>query len=95
MQNVKATQLQKCILLTKDEFLETLKTLFGDDVHCDTDYDGIYIYTGERGDGWEEDEHVDLTVEEVCDALSKHFDVEVTSYHVDSCEYVEFWIAYR
>ena len=95
MQNIKANQLQKAIVLSKDEFVEILRDLFGEATNCSIDYDSIYIYIGEITDGWDDDGHEDLAVEEVCEALSKFFDVEVTSYHADSAEYTEIWIAYK
>lgn len=86
MKNVKKYQLKKCIMIELEEFQELFISLFGEfneetnpiDVECS--YDGICL-TG-----------IDDT--ELYEALSKYYDVKVTSVHADNFDYLGIWICY-
>ena len=86
MQNVRKSQLKKCIFLTIDEFREVVTKFFGDDTTVEAGWDGIYLEANEDA----------LCTSEVLAGLAKHFGVnEVTSYHIDDFEEIGVWIVYK
>lgn len=85
MKNVKEYQLKKCIFKEYDEFKRDVAEILGDDVKISCDYEGIYFECNEEP----------LYTEEVLAGMSKYYDVEVTSIHIDDCEVIGVWICYR
>jgi len=84
MKNVRENQLKKCIFLTDDEFKSVFAERFSkyEDVDVEIDaYEGIYF--------------CGISNEEVYKNLSEYFDVEITSIHIDDCEYTGVWIVYK
>lgn len=85
MKNVKDYQLKKCIFMETEEFDRIIKTVFGNNYEAEFSLDGIDVSSDEDG----------LTCEEINEGLSKYFDVEVTSTHIDDCDCVGVWICYK
>lgn len=87
MNNIRPNQLKTAIFLDFDEYQKLVNTLFPHThVHCETD--GLWY---EREEGLPEFENGDLYA-----AMAKHFDVyEVSSVHIDDCDYVGVWIVYK
>ena len=85
MKNVRENQLKKCIFKEYDEFKRDVWEILGDDVEISCDYDGIYFECDDEA----------LYTEEVLTGMSKYYDVEVTSIHIDDCEVIGVWICYR
>lgn len=89
MKNIKENQLKKCIFMTFDEFKSVIEEITTG--LCTVEYEyGVYLVDTdialETYTTWEEN---------ILETLSKHFDVEVTSYHSDSCDVIGVWICYR
>lgn len=91
MKNIRKNQLKKCIFLTFEEFKSLVEDIT--DGLLTVEYEGcgsIFLprtkKSEETGIYWDED---------IMEAFSRHFDVEVTSYHADDCDTVGIWICYR
>jgi len=87
MKNVRESQLKKCIFLTLEEFDETIKEIFGPEASTLYQYEGICIDSG--------NDDVEYDDDEIYARLSDYFDVNVTSFHSDNCEYVGVWVCYK
>lgn len=88
MKNVKENQLKKCICKKKyEEFKHDVLSALGSEVEVFCDCDGIYFECKWNGDA--------LCTEEVLAGMSKYYDVEVTSIHIDDCELLGVWICYK
>lgn len=87
MKNVRENQLKKCIFLTLEEFDETIKEIFGPEASTLYQYEGIFIDSG--------NDDVEYDNDEILTRLSDYFDVNVTSFHSDNCEYVGVWVCYK
>lgn len=93
MKNVKPHQMKKCIFLTQSELEVVLSEILQKTVTANVSLYGLDVCT--------EDEHSDdIDNCAICDALSKHFDVQVTSIHIDDCDLrlgftVGVWVAYE
>ena len=90
MKNVRETQLKKCIFIEGDEFTELIRSFYPEvqprgRLIVDYTLEGIDIYSDE----------VEINTDDIIRLLSEHFDVEVTSFHMDDCEYVGVWVAYK
>lgn len=87
MQNVRPTQLKTAIILTLDEYKEVVNTVAPHTyIHCETD--GLWY---ERDEGFPEIEE-----DELRHMLAPHFGVaEITSIHIDDCDYVGVWLIYK
>lgn len=89
MKNVRENQLKKCIFMELDEFTNLIEKIT-DGLQTVEYEDGIYMTSTQKAEDtdtwWNED---------ILESLSKYFDVEVTSFHSDSCEYVSVWICYK
>lgn len=86
MKNVRDNQLKRCIFKVFDEFQRDISRAISNDVHVSCDYDGL---------NFERVSDEDISNEEILAALSKYYDVEVTSIHADDFEYTGVWIVYR
>ena len=75
-------RLKRCIFLRDWEFVDIMREL---GIRAETGFEGI-IYT--KNDD-------DIDDGEVYEALSKYFDVEVTSAHCDDCDYMGVWVVYH
>ncbi len=85
MKNAKQSQLKKCIYKEYEEFKQDVLIALGNDVEIYRDCDGIYFECNE----------VPLYTVEVLAGISKYYDVEVTSIHIDDCELLGVWICYK
>lgn len=85
MKNVKKEQLKKCIFKELEEFKCDVLVALGNDVEVTCDYDGIYF----------ECNNDTLCTEEILVGISKYYDVDVTSIHVDDCDITGVWIVYK
>jgi hypothetical protein len=90
MKNVRESQLKKCIFIEGDEFTELIRSFYPEirpqgRLIVDYTLEGIDIYSDE----------IEINTDDIIRLLSKHFDVEVTSFHIDDCEYVGVWVAYK
>ena len=84
IKNVFKEQLKRCVFLTDDEFKRILRQY---DIEPEYSYDGITYIDVKNQD--------DIANEDVCEMLSEYFNTKVTSIHIDDCEYVGVWVAYR
>lgn len=89
MKNVADYQLKKCIFLTAEEFENVLKEVYPDnEVNVNYDMDGITVDIDDESS----DPSDDL---ELLEKLANYYDVaDVTSVHMDDCDYIGVWIAY-
>lgn len=88
MKNVRKNQLKKCIFMELDKFTSLVERLT-DGLQTVEYEDGIYLISTDKAD--ETDTYWN---EGMTETLSKYFGVEVTSFHSDSCDYVDVWICY-
>lgn len=87
MKNIESYSLKNCIFMTNDEYDRLLRTLTSGDIDVSYDFEGI-SYTSVNG-------NESYTHEYINNLLSKHFDVTVTSVHIDDCDYIGVWICYK
>ena len=88
MKNVKENQLKKCIFMEVDEFQKVFVNVFGEynentneiDVEFDI-VDGIYF--------------CGISNKDVYTELSKYFDINITSIHIDDFDTIGVWICYK
>ena len=89
MKNVRESQLKKCIFVELEAFTDIIEEIT--DGLLTVEYeDGVYMTHSQKAadtDTWWN--------EDILETLSKYFDVKVTSFHSDSCEYVGVWICYK
>lgn len=86
MKNIKEEQLRKAIYMTCNEFENLL----------DDKYDIQLIVSFTNGlSGYNTSETVDYDAEALCKILSKYFDVNVTSIHIDGQDNIGVWIIYK
>lgn len=89
MKNVGENQLKKCIFMPLEEFEELINTLTNGLKEVKFEF-SVYITDSDKADEediyWKEDIHK---------TLSNYFDVEVTSFHSDDCDYPCVWICYK
>lgn len=85
MKNVRPDQLKKVIFLTQTGLEVALSKVLQETVTANVSLYGLDVCT--------EDDGVDDRA--ICDALSKHFDVQVTSIHIDDCDHVGVWVVYE
>lgn len=86
MKNVRENQLKKCIFLNQCDFQQILCEVF------DTN---VYIHYSLEGCWYEADNDLDISDNDICVELSKYFDVNVTSVHIDDCEDIGIWVVYK
>ena len=89
VKNVRENQLKKCIFMEVDVFTKLIEEI-SDGLSTVEYEDGVYITHSQKA--------ADMDVwwnEDILETLSKYFDVNVTSFHSDSCEYVGVWICYK
>ena len=87
MKNVKKTQLKKCIYVEAEEFTAIVQEIF-DDENIDI------AYTNEGLDICTDNDVVDIG--ELHEGLASYFDVkEITSVHIDDCDFIGVWIVYK
>lgn len=91
MKNVENYSLKKCIFMSLEDFEDLVKEITNQKASVQYEYDGIFIETNH--------DYVDLDEEiyesDVLQLLSEYFDVEVTSFHADDCDYLCVWIVYK
>lgn len=90
MKNIRKNQLKKCIFLTFEEFKSLVEDITDGLLTVEYECGGIFLPHTEKSEETDSYWNKDIT-----EALSKHFDVEVTSYHADDCDAVGIWICYR
>lgn len=84
----KRKSIKKNVFVKKyEEFKHDVLSAFGSEVEVFCDCDGIYFECKWNGDA--------LCTEEVLAGMSKYYDVEVTSIHMDDCELLGVWICYK
>lgn len=85
MKNITPYMLKTCIYLDSERFDEILNEVFGPDIRAEYSLDGISVFYE--------------TAEEepdVKEKLAEYFGVsEITSIHIDDCEYIGVWICYK
>lgn len=90
MKNTEKYKLHKCIFMMLEEF-EDLIAEVTDGLKIVV-YDGVSFWYEDTEKAEETDTYWNQYIHET---LSGYFDVEVTSIHFDSDEYVGVWIVYR
>ena len=89
MQNTENYRLVNTIAMELDEFTELVEKLT--DGLATVEYEfGAYITETDKADETETYWNEDMAV-----TLSKYFDVTVTSWHSDTCEYPMVFICYK
>lgn len=86
MKNVNEYMLKTCIYMPADEYEELLKELFGEYLRVDFTLEGLGV------------EYNNITCDEpdIASKLAEYFDVkEITSIHIDDCDYMGVWIVYK
>lgn len=87
MKNVREGQLKKCIFMTHDDYGRLIRNLTNGEVEFSFDFEGISYETCGNDEVY--------TNEQLNMLLSKHFEVNVTSVHIDDCDYPCVWICYK
>lgn len=85
MKNVRENQLKKCIFMVLEEFNSVIKTVFGEKFEVDFGLNGISVWSRSEG----------INDADIKEGLSKYFDVEVTSVHIDNYDRISVWICYK
>ena len=90
MKNVKENQLKKCIFMEFEEFQILIGTITDGLVTVKCDFEGLWYEDTDKAEEtdiyWNED---------IQETLSKYYDVEITSVHIDDCDYAGVWICYK
>lgn len=86
MKNVRTNQLKKCIFTDVEELQAILSAIYEEDIDVNISLDGLW---------YESKSDLDIGDSDVCQALSEYYDVNVTSIHIDDCDYVGVWIVYK
>jgi hypothetical protein len=73
--------IKECVCVSPDEFNRILSDIFGDNVETEYSMDGLWVGNSEG----------ELPLE---DGLSEYFGREVSSIHLDDCDYVGVWIVF-
>lgn len=89
MKNINENQLKKCIVMSLDEFTRLVENLT-EGLQTVAYEDGVYLISTDKANETDTFWNEDMT-----ETLSKYFEVEVTSFHSDSCECVGVWICYK
>ena len=87
MKNVRENQLKTCIFLTTEELEEIMGKIFDTKVIIHCSLEGAWYETPLKD--------LDIDDDTLCAELSEYFDVNVTSMHIDDCEYVGVWVCYK
>jgi hypothetical protein len=66
---------------------EILSEILQETVTVNVDLYGLSYYT--------EEDREDFNNEYLCNILSKYYDVNVTSVHIDDCDDVGIWVVYK
>ena len=89
MKNILSRWLKRCIFFTLDEYERLIKNLLGNDVNVSVeDFTELYYESSNNDDEG-------ISFDEIKAALDKHFDINVTSIHIDGCEYTGVWVVYK
>ena len=90
MKNVRENQLKKCIFMESEEFQNLIGEITGGLITVEYDFEGLWYEHTDKAEKtdiyWNED---------IYETLSKYYDVEVTSVHIDDCDCVGVWICYK
>ena len=86
MRNVRQNQLRKCILLDAQELQAILSAVYEMDIYVDAYPDCLMYETNNRLE-------LDIDDNDICDALSKYYDINVLSIHTDDA--CDVWISYK
>ena len=87
MKNVRENQLKTCIFLTTEELEEIMGKIFDTKVIIHCSLEGAWYETPLKD--------LDINDDTLCAELSEYFDVNVTSIHIDDCEYIGVWVCYK
>ena len=86
MKNVRENQLKKCIYLEAEEFVDIIHEVLNKDFRVYFTSEGLDICTNDNI----------VNVDELHTALATYFDIkEVTSIHIDDCDFIGVWIVYK
>ena len=86
MKNVRTNQLKKCICVETEDFTAIVKGLFGEGMYVTYTTEGLDICTNEDV----------IDIDELHESLASYFDVkEVTSVHIDDCDFIGVWVVYK
>jgi hypothetical protein len=89
MKNIKNYKLKKCIYMSVNDFSDLIYKIT--DGLTQIEYEnGIYLTHSKKAK--EKDEYWN---EDIKNTLSKYFDIEIISYHVDFMDSVGVWICYK
>lgn len=86
MKNVRENQLKTCIFLSVDELQNILCDIYQQNIIIHSDLDGCW---------YESDQDLNIDDNDVCAELSKYFETNVTSIHIDDCESIGVWVCYK
>ena len=90
MKNANENQLKKCIYLRFSEFECLIDEITDGLVMVNNNEDGLWFEHTNKAEEidtyWNED---------IQETLSKYYDVDITSIHIDDCGYLGVWICYR
>lgn len=88
--NTRPSQLKKCIFLECDEFERLVRSFYPEAIQPAS----LIIEFTLEGIGFYSDE-IEVTDDDVREHLSKHYGVEVTSFHLDDVDCPCVWICYK
>ena len=86
MKNVRDAMKKMCLFIEGDEFQRLIGSLTGGKVYPAFTLEGI---------DYECEDDMDFGNAEAIKILSEHFDIDVTSIHMDDCDYVGVWVCYK
>lgn len=88
MKHVYTHNLKSCIFITTDTFNEVLNKIYNNSISVTYDYEGITVENNKTSDT--------ISTSDLLEKLAEYYDVtEVTSIHIDDCEYTGVWICYK
>ena len=90
MKNVSESEIKKCIFKEFDEFKSVIEEITDGLLTCEYDLDGLCTTETKKAE-----ENETYWEENILNALSEYFGVEVTSFHADDSDYLSVWICYK
>lgn len=86
MKNVLDSEKKTCIFKTIDDFKRDVRTASNGDINVTTELDGISFNDITKND----------FADNINDIMADYYDVkEITSIHIDDCDYTGVWICYK
>lgn len=91
MKHIKETQLKRSVILSPEEFEYAVEEATGKNIKPQFDMDGLWFdYDYEE----EDDKQIEDIDDYVKGCLSKYFEINITSIHIDDCDLTGVWLTF-